>query len=214
MALSLTMAAFRDASPEGVLASLRARLELSGYRLTPATSDEWEFETSLSLNAPRGRWCTLQWPGPFLLADKMTKELSAALRAIAAFVQINRESSWTHLAFASGELRDEFNSFPDAEADAFEYITDNEFPVDETKARWRGSPERLGRLFGADPAVLASYMVYQGHKSFDPGAKACPDDGHALGDPWIVVDFWKRLGIPWPSDEAAQKSLFNLTKAR
>jgi len=57
-------------------------------------------------------------------------------------------------------------------------------------------------------------MMYQGHESFDPEAKACPDDEFALGDPWIIVDFWKRLGIPWPSDDVAKKSFFTLAKVQ
>ncbi|MEV4535911.1 hypothetical protein AB0J82_19015 [Asanoa sp. NPDC049518] len=46
----------------------------------------------------------------------------------------------------------------------------------------------------------------------EEGAKAFPDDQFTLDDAWVFVDFWRRLGITYPSDVAAFAGRVALTK--
>jgi hypothetical protein len=59
-------------------------------------------------------------------------------------------------------------------------------------------PSRLASAVGITAQSIQSYLVDVDALT-DLNAKAHADDQFALGDFWVFTDFWRRLGIVYPT---------------
>jgi len=94
--------------------------------------------------------------------------------------------------------------------------------IERAREEWRGNPEVIAAHFGVSAHVIRPYLAYQDdmprqrtQSRFQEGLqwlgvtkwkpsyetiKAFPEDEHDLGDTWVFIDFWRRLGIVYPED--------------
>ena len=65
-------------------------------------------------------------------------------------------------------------------------------------AAFNSEPSRLAATFRISPDVIRPYLA-DADALPDPEGKAYPDDEFPVGDFWVFTDFWRRLGITYPT---------------
>jgi hypothetical protein len=70
-------------------------------------------------------------------------------------------------------------------------------------------PSRLASALDVSPQVIQPYLADVDALP-DPAAKAQADDEFALGDIWVLVDFWRRLGIAYPTPPQNRAAVLRL----
>jgi len=75
----------------------------------------------------------------------------------------------------------------------------------EKKEDWyllKGNPKKISFYFDVDELIIEPYFFQfnSENRINHQDKKAHLDDEHPLGNEWVFIDFWKRLGISYPSD--------------
>jgi hypothetical protein len=152
--------------------------------------------------APVNGWTVVLWPTYF--SDVPAAEfVSRALGVLASSAHIYDGDYWGHTLLRGGQVVDRFASMPD-------YFTDDAEEVAALARTWAGNPVAVAEAIGCSVADVAPYLVPividSGEDDDDldeePAGfgKALPDDEFDLDNPWVFVDFWRRLGITYPAD--------------
>jgi hypothetical protein len=138
-----------------------------------------------TVSPPADGWTVLAWPTYFVGLEPAALWLSAWFGVVTSAVTFYDNDFWMHVACDRGEYRDQFASMPDR-------FTDEPDEVDALRRQWAGHPDTLAGLFDRPVADIAPYLARPQPRT------AFPDDVFDLDDPWVFVDFWRRLGITYP----------------
>ncbi len=194
MGVFLAVSAFRRVDPAVLADALVSVAEGFGSSAEVVPGGPAE-EHSAAVFAPAGDWTVLVWPDGFNLHDVDTcVALTAALGTMASTVHVYDDDYWTHAVVANGTVLDLFCSVPD-------YFDDD--PV--WAVRYAGRPDVVGEALRVDPALVGQYL-----QPAKAGPEARPGDEFALDDFWVFIDFWRRMGISYPSDLGASAVLVDL----
>ncbi|MFI5933625.1 hypothetical protein [Actinoplanes sp. NPDC051494] len=144
---------------------------------------------------PRDGWLVVDWPRYAGYQGTASSWLSREFGVVASSINIYDSDMWWHVAYESGRVADRFASDP-------AYMVVEGVP----ESRWRGDAAVLGDLFARPPDTLASYFVNPDTFTFrlfrrflaPYAGKVFPDDECTIDDTWVIIDFWRRLGITYP----------------
>jgi hypothetical protein len=149
------------------------------------------------------------WPTYFADAPAAAA-ISAELDLLTSTVSIHDGDYWRHLLIRSGQVLDRFATKPD-------YFTDNPAEIAATATAWAGCATILADAFDRRSGDVAPYLI-QDLTEVDDGdgdgdeemeepdpelGKAFDDDKFDRAEPWVFVDFWRRMGITYPDDVTA-----------
>jgi hypothetical protein len=142
-------------------------------------------EDVATVSPPEGGWTVIAWPTYFAGLTAASEWLSSEFGTVASAMTFYDGDFWQHVAYRYGVERDRFTSMPD-------HFADDPAEVASLRWEWAGNADVLEELFGCPAAAVAPYLAApDGHRAF-------PDDAFDLDDPWVFVDFWRRLGIRYP----------------
>jgi hypothetical protein len=191
MGLFLAASAFRDRDVDQVTAAIEQFLADHGW----STDGDPRSEDEVRLFAPVDGWTVVLWPPYFNGHDSVAaRELSAALGTVASTVHIYDSDYWVHRLFRAGEELDRSASTP-------AYWAESEEEATRLRVAWTGNAALVATTVGGTAEHLTPYLMPLEDTDEPPG-KAFKDDEFELDDPWVFVDFWRRLGITYPADEA------------
>jgi hypothetical protein len=191
MGLFLAATAIRDRDVDLVTAALEQFLAGHGC----STDEGPRSEDEIRLFAPVDGWTVVLWPPYFLGPDSVAaRELSGALDTVVSTVHIYDSDYWAHRLFRAGEELDRSASTP-------AYWAESEEDATRLRAEWTGNAALVATTVGGTAEHLTPYLMPLDDTDEPPG-KAFEDDEFELDDPWVFVDFWRRLGISYRADAA------------
>jgi hypothetical protein len=195
----ISMTALRVTAPATVAAAVVQYAAGHGVSAEVLPTSDAGSPDVARVTASQGGWVIVDWPRYMTGLLKGSQWLSAELDALASAVHFYDGQSWSHVVFEGGEVRDRYASDPSS-------MVSEWTPLAEAKRRWTGNPEVVARLFERSVADVAPYFprhqtgwfvrFLKGSRRL--GVKAFPEDHAELVDPWVFVDFWRRLGITYP----------------
>jgi hypothetical protein len=149
--------------------------------------------TDASIFRLENGWSRVLWPAYFNVHDfPVAQFLSAELSTLVSTINVYDGDTWAHGLFENGEELDRFGSVPSLYAEG----EDN---LEAVVAAWSGKPNVVAAAVGCSPEVLSRYFQHAPEGGFDENeAKAFPDDEFDRNDVWVLVDFWRRMGITYP----------------
>ncbi len=187
MGLFLSMSGIIGAKRTAVEMALKDYTASRTGRFEPTTkkSPSWE----ILILAESGGNTTVVYPGEFFEWDDAAAHLSRSLDIPVFSFHIHDDDLWMYVLFVAGEQVDQFNPIPDYWDDSLS---------DEERQSWAGDAATIARLC---PNVLedaiCNYLASWDLDDDNPG-KAYGNDEYAAGDCWQLVDFMKKLGLPYP----------------
>ena len=130
-------------------------------------------------------------PYDYLEWDKSSEFISKDLNAPVFSFHIHDGDLWMYIFFVNGEVVDQFNPVPD-------YWDEN--TTEEEIQSWKGNAAKITRYIGTiKQADIVNYLVRWDWDE-DDSKKAYPDDESKQED-WQLLDFMKKLGLPYPLDD-------------
>jgi hypothetical protein len=137
---------------------------------------------------------TLLFPGNDLSWWETSQALSKILTAPVFAFHIHDSDLWMYELYKDGQKIDGFNPLPD-------YWM--EISAEERRA-YRGNAQMVAACVpGVDAAAISNYFVTWDVDADAPD-KAYPTDKYACGDEWQLLDFMKKLKLPYPLDAAGK----------
>jgi hypothetical protein len=142
---------------------------------------------------PPGEWTIVWWPYYFNIHDfPLVRTIAANEGWLISTVHVYDGDYWEHLCcFGEIELH-AFNSWPN-------YWKEDGGEDYDRILGYDSSPDRLAEALGIEPSVIQPYLV-DVEAFHDYEEKAYEDDEFPLASYWVFVDFWRRLGIPYPEE--------------
>ena len=136
-------------------------------------------------------------PYAYLEWDKSSEFVSRELNAPVFSFHIHDGDLWMYVLFVNGEIVDQFNPIPD--------YWDENISEEEIQS-WKGNAATIVKYVSTvTPADIERYLV-RWDLDADESKKAYADDEFVQED-WQLLDFMKRLGLPYPlNDDGAPKS--------
>jgi hypothetical protein len=204
----VAVSAFRCAGPEQALDGVRGFLAAHGFGASevPAGAAVDGDHDVLAYPSPGG-WVVLLWPR-YWASPPASVHVSAQLGTVGSAVTIVGGDYWTHTLLRDGEILDRFASMPD-------YDTDDPAEIVRRSARYAGDAARVAEVLDCPADQVSPYLVHAMATEHadkrapdilldhaDPGP-AFPDDEYERDNPWVFVDFWRRIGIAYPDDVSA-----------
>ncbi len=208
----VTVTAFREDASAEVLNAVDLFFSSNGWPTARIVDTEPPTGDDVAIYPPEGGWTVVVWPGYFteLAAAEF---ISRAMGVLASTVRVHDGDYWSHSLLRNGVFVDRFATMPD-------YFTDDPEQVSRLKAKFAGQPALVARATGRPVEQIAPYLVHveleqgeddEGWDDVEPDlGKAFPDDEFDLDSPWVFVDFWRRLGIRYPQDEASPQARLRL----
>jgi hypothetical protein len=193
MGLFLCMSGVVGAKQTDVEKALKEYAAARGGRFEPTTkrSPSWEV---LILGESDGN-TTVVYPGEFLAWDDAAAYLSQSLDVPVFSFHIHDDDLWMYVLFVAGEAADQFNTIPD-------YWNDD--LSDEERQLWAGDAATVARFCPhVREDAIRKYLVPWDLEEDEPG-KAYKDDEFDYGDCWQLMDFMRRLGLPYPFSPEGQ----------
>ncbi|MCS6297023.1 MAG: hypothetical protein H8K09_12385 [Nitrospira sp.] len=142
--------------------------------------------------APVAGWTVILWPEYFNIHDfPLVRTLAASQGWLVSTVHVYDDEYWEHLCCSGGTELHAFCSRP--------RFWEEESPDDFQ--RMSGYDTKLSRVasaLGISSQAIQPYVVDVDSLP-NPEAKAHHDDASTLGDFWVFVDFWRRMGITYPT---------------
>jgi hypothetical protein len=200
----ISMTALRVTDPPAVAAAVARYGDTHGVPADVLPAAEVTSPDIARVTPPADGWVIVDWPRYTTGLLKASRWLSAELAALTSAVNFYDGESWSHVVFEAGHVRDRYASDPHGMVSDWTSLA-------EAKGRWAGNPVVVARLFDRPVSEIAAYFVRPRMEWFRrllgrPSTlerKAWPDDHAELIDPWVFVDFWRRLGITYPESDPA-----------
>ncbi|MFX1497736.1 MAG: hypothetical protein ACFFBH_09435 [Promethearchaeota archaeon] len=120
---------------------------------------------------------------------EISKFVSIQLQTLVSLIEVYDSDVWYHYVFFNGNQVDQFCSSPE------EY---------ENRENWnslKGNLKKVSFYFDVEEQIIKPYFFQfnSENRSNYQFNKAHEDDRYPLGSEWVFIDFWKRLGIIYPS---------------
>lgn len=190
----LAVSAIMDRSPEQLAMAIQEYVSQFGVACGPARAQPQDSVADVLVFPAVGRWTVVLWPEYFTAHDISTCEaLSRALDTIVSTLHVYDDDYWTHVLLNRGDAIDRFASIPD-------YFAETPTEANRLRAQWAGDPELLSSYFQVPAETIRPYLVQLNPEGSGPVGKAFADDEFEIEDFWVMTDFWRRLGIEYPSD--------------
>jgi hypothetical protein len=138
-----------------------------------------------------GENTTIFYPNYFFKWDECSQILSKVLKAPVFSLHIYDGDFWTYTLFVEGENKDQFLPIPD-------YFGE-EMSQQEIDS-WKGNSDILVKYVpGLTRASVEKYLVTWNLDEEEK--KAYEDDEYTCCDEWQLVDFLRKLKLPYPIDD-------------
>ncbi len=192
MGYFLAVSAFRGKPVGEVADAIIATMTEHGVSCRPSSAPMREqTDTAIYDASP---FTIVLWPEYFNVHDiDLCALLTVRLRCAALTSHTYDGDYWTIALCREGAVLDRFCSHPG-------YFAQSRAERESLAKSWKGDAEALGHEFGADPAVIARYLVHQDLSPPPAGSRAWPDDKSELSDLWVFTDLWRKLGANYPED--------------
>ena len=191
MGLFLSMAGIIGAKEPEVIAALR-----DYSRMKHGILDEnGVYEEGNMLQSDEvGDNTFLQFPNHFFIGGEETcREISSRLQKAVFYLHIYDDDLWLYILFRNGVRIDGFNPRPN--------YWSNEI-TEEERAAWKGNATVVCQCVpGLSPEDIEGYLI-PWDLDAENKVKAYPDDEFPLGYFWQIVDFMRKIGIPYPDEES------------
>ncbi len=200
----MAAAALRAGDVDEVVAAVvryASRHQVPAEVIDPVEADG---KSSTDLWLPRDGWIVTIWPTWFTGLGAVAKWLSGEFGTLVSTVDVYDGDFWNHVLWRDGKELDRFSSWPD-------HFTNDRSEAKRLKQDWTGRPHLLAETFGVPESSITPYLI----PPYSSGIfgwwmrsrKPFPDDAVELADIWIFIDFWRRLGIPYPGDGPADRAV-------
>jgi hypothetical protein len=143
----------------------------------------------------RDGWVVTSWPVQEVgAAAEAAGPVSDRLDTVASCVTVYEDAYWTHILLQHGKVRDRFCSRPD-------YFDDDPLSAVAHFGEWTGDAHLVAAVVGGSAGELAPYLVplTARDRADRRPMLAHEDDRSDLRDPMVFGDFWRHLGITYPS---------------
>jgi len=142
-----------------------------------------------SIYQPQNRWTVIIFNNCHFDEKEISLFLSLELQTLISLVEVLDSEVWYYFIFYNGKQVDQFCSNPE------------EYEQKENYGFFRGNLKKLAFYFEVEETSVAPYLrpVASESRTDLIFEKAFIDDTYSLGDEWIFIDFWKHLGIEYPS---------------
>ena len=205
MGLFLYTAAIKNASPEEIASTITTYAKRKDIIADVALYTEWvsscnELDIDIhniisqpismtTIYQPRNRWSVVIYNNCQFEEKEICTYLSFELHTLISLIKVIDSELWYHFLFYNGKVVDQFCSNPE------------EYEQKENFQAFQGNVKKLAFYFEVDEQIIAPYLISITSKNRSNllFKKAFESDTSSLGDEWIFVDFWKHLGIEYPS---------------
>jgi hypothetical protein len=134
------------------------------------------------------------YPENFFGWDDASEYVSLCLHRPVFSLHIHDGDLWMFILYVEGENVARFNPIPG-------YWDDNISPEEENS--WRGDAQEIAKhVPGLRPESIERYFRSWDLDDETPG-KAYPDDETSYLDCWQIVDFMRKLGLPYASEDSS-----------
>lgn len=192
MGLFVTVSAFRVGDAAKVRDTAMGFFAARSWPAELIAPDEPAADEDVLIYAPVSGWTVIVWPGYFTELAAV-EFMSRELNALASTVRIHDGDYWSHTLLRDGDTLDRFATMPD-------YFTDEPAEIERLRSKYAGKPAVVAQTTGSPVSDVAPYLVQADPDDEDESGKAFADDEFDLDDPWVFVDFWRRLGPRYPDD--------------
>lgn len=197
----LSLSGVSGAGMNQVEQALHTFFKAEGMNLSQANElDGDPYEFLILADSGNGK-VSVQYPDDVMDFETPSIVLSQALKTPVFGFHIHDGDFWMYLLFAAGEDVDRFSPVPD-------YFVDD--ASDDEVAAFKGDAAAICRHWpGVDESIIAPYLVTWEEAEND---KAHPDDLFGYGADHQLEDFMRRLGLPFPGNNAAgvERKFFKL----
>jgi len=205
MGLFLFVSAIKNKTPIEITASIKSYLIRNNVKADIVSFSEWieskqkkDFDIHDIISQPismtavypaRNNWSIVIYNNCHFEEKEISKFMSIQLQTIVSLIEVYDSDVWYHYVYYNGNQVDQFCSYPE------EY---------EKKENWhifKGNVKKMAFYFEVEEQIIEPYLIqFNSDNRLDyQFNKAHEDDQYPLGNEWVFIDFWKRLGIIYPS---------------
>jgi hypothetical protein len=189
MGLFLSMSGVLGAKKPQVVELLDKYATAKNGQFSPIQTPD-DTSDSLVISESEGN-TTVIYPSMFIELDEVSAYLSQSLHVPVFSLHIHDGDLWMYVLFINGEDVDQFNPIPD-------YWSDN--ITEDERQRWAGNSRVISRCC---PSIreesIKNYLV-KWNILDEVSGKAYHDDEFCFNDCWQLVDFMKKIHLPYPID--------------
>lgn len=190
----IAVTAFQAQSVEEVLRSVLeyvTQYQVSSEQIP--LNEPLDHRNNALIYQPSEEWTIVWWPYYFNIHDfPLVRTIAANEGWLISTVHVYDGDYWEHLCcFGETELH-AFCSWPS-------YWKDDGGEDYNRIQGYDSTPKRLAEAVGIAPSIIQPYIV-DVESLYDHDVKAYEDDEFPLANYWVFVDFWRRLGIPYPDE--------------
>lgn len=197
----IDVSAFRTEDIGAVLATARKFFEAHDLAAQSVPASNAVGNDDVLLYPPANGWTTILWP-QYFTEHAVVEFVSRELGVLASTAQIYDGDYWTHSLLRDGVILDRFATLPD-------YFTSDPAEVERLAATYKGDPDVIAQAVGCAAEQVSPYLVHVDLDESESG-KAFEDDEFELSNPWVFVDFWRRIGPLYPEDVSAYSARLRL----
>ena len=149
-------------------------------------------ETDALIYNPENGWSIIFWPRYFSANDfPLARAYARAKNICVSSLHVYDSDYWEHIFLNGDQVEHLFCSSP------------NFWEEEEEEIRnWIDDPAQMCKTLSIPVASVEKYLVDVGLEELS--GKAYPDDQFELDDFWVMVDFWRKLGINYPEGDHAK----------
>jgi len=205
MSLFLFVTAIKNKSPVEISTAIKSYLTSRNIKADVKTFSEWTMYNQkerinihdiisqpisiTSIHSPQQKWSVVIYNNCPFDEKEVSKFLSIQLQTLISLIEVYDSEVWYHYLYFNGNQVDQFCSSPE------EY---------EARENWdllKGNIKKLSFYFEVEEHTIEPYFLQFNteNRARFYNKKAHVDDEHSLGNEWVFIDFWKRLGINYPS---------------
>jgi len=205
MGLFLFISAIKNKSPLEISTAIQSYLAPRNIKANVKTYSEWTSRNQkekidihdfisqpisiTSIHPPQQKWSTVIYNNCPFDEKEVSQFLSVQLRTLISLIEVYDSEVWYHYLYFNGKQVDQFCSSPE------------EYEERENWGLLKGNVKKISFYFEIEEDIIEPYF-FQFNSENRPhifNKKAHDDDEHPLGNEWVFIDFWKKLGINYPS---------------
>ncbi|MFW9784772.1 MAG: hypothetical protein ACFFFB_21010 [Candidatus Heimdallarchaeota archaeon] len=205
MGLFLFVSAVKNKTPIEITASIKSYLARANMVTRIMSFSDWidskqkkDFDIHDIISQPismtaiypmQNNWSVVIYNNCHFEEKEICKFTSIQLQTLVSLIEVYDSDVWYHYVYFNGNQVDQFCSYPE------EY---------EKKGDWqsfKGNIKKIAFYFDTEEKIIEPYFVqFNSENRLDyQFSKAHEADQYPLGNEWVFIDFWKQLGILYPS---------------